>query len=222
MTGLEVAVLLIGILAIVGSFFITKKMSSDDIEEIQKMSQAEIKTILDKELKGTDEKIKQSIMDRLDDSFETLERKTDKETNDKIKEISQYSDTVLSSMNKSHDEIMFMYDMLNKKQEKITELTKQIEVMEDTLRALKDEIEEKEQIAFEPVEEINTPELESLKEEFIKKYDTNQNEQERDEDGNANSEILALAKSGYSEIEIAKKLGLGLGEVKLVLGLFKK
>jgi hypothetical protein len=142
MTGLEVAVLLIGILAIVGSFFITKKMSSDDIEEIQKMSQAEIKTILDKELKGTDEKIKQSIMDRLDDSFETLERKTDKETNDKIKEISQYSDTVLSSMNKSHDEIMFMYDMLNKKQEKITELTKQIEVMEDTLRALKDEIEE--------------------------------------------------------------------------------
>lgn len=222
MTGLEVAVLLIGILAIVGSFFITKKMSSDDIEEIQKMSQAEIKTILDKELKGTDEQIKQSIMDRLDDSFETLERKTDKETNDKIKEISQYSDTVLSSMNKSHDEIMFMYDMLNKKQEKITELTKQIEVMEDTLRALKDEIEEKEQIAFEPVEEINTPELESLKEEFIKKYDTNQNEQERDEDGNANSEILALAKSGYSEIEIAKKLGLGLGEVKLVLGLFKK
>jgi DNA-binding Xre family transcriptional regulator len=221
MTGLEVAVLLIGILAIVGSFFITKKMSSDDIEEIQKMSQAEIKTILDKELKGTDEKIKQSIMDRLDDSFETLERKTDKETNDKIKEISQYSDTVLSSMNKSHDEIMFMYDMLNKKQEKITELTKQIEVMEDTLRALKDEIEEKEQIAFEPVEEINTPELESLKEEFIKKYDTNQNEQERDEEGNANSEILALAKSGYSEIEIAKKLGLGLGEVKLVLGLFK-
>ena len=222
MTGLEVAVLLIGILAIVGSFFITKKMSSDDIEEIQKMSQAEIKTILDKELKGTDEKIKQSIMDRLDDSFETLERKTDKETNDKIKEISQYSDTVLSSMNKSHDEIMFMYDMLNKKQEKITELTKQIEVMEDTLRALKDEIEEKEQIAFEPVEEINAPELESLKEEFIKKYDTNQNEQERDEEGNANSEILALAKSGYSEIEIAKKLGLGLGEVKLVLGLFKK
>jgi DNA-binding Xre family transcriptional regulator len=222
MTGLEVAVLLIGILAIVGSFFITKKMSSDDIEEIQKMSQAEIKTILDKELKGTDEKIKQSIMDRLDDSFETLERKTDKETNDKIKEISQYSDTVLSSMNKSHDEIMFMYDMLNKKQEKITELTKQIEVMEDTLRALKDEIEEKEQIAFEPVEEINTPELESLKEEFIKKYDTNQNEQEREEEGNANSEILAMAKSGYSEIEIAKKLGLGLGEVKLVLGLFKK
>ncbi len=222
MTGLEVAVLLIGILAIIGSFFITKKMSSDDIEEIQKMSQAEIKTILDKELKDTDEKIKQSIMDRLDDSFETLERKTDKETNDKIKEISQYSDTVLSSMNKSHDEIMFMYDMLNKKQEKITELTKQIEVMEDTLRALKDEIEEKEQIAFEPVEEINSPELESLKEEFIKKYDTNQNEQEREDEGNANSEILALAKSGYSEIEIAKKLGLGLGEVKLVLGLFKK
>ena len=152
MAGLEIAVLLIGILAVGGSFFITKGLSSNDVEEIQKMSQAEIKTILDKELKVSEKKIKSSIEDCLNESFEDLERKTDKETNDKIKEISQYSDTVLTSMNKSHDEIMFMYDMLNKKQEKITELTNQINEMESVLRNLKDEIEEKEQIAFEPVE----------------------------------------------------------------------
>ncbi len=222
MAGLEIAVLLIGILAVGGSFFITKGLSSNDVEEIQKMSQAEIKTILDKELKVSEKKIKSSIEDRLNESFEDLERKTDKETNDKIKEISQYSDTVLTSMNKSHDEIMFMYDMLNKKQEKITELTNQINEMESVLRNLKDEIEEKQNIVIEEVEtEIPEVELESLKEEFIRKYDTNQ-EEASEEDSNANSEILKLAKAGYSEVEIAKKLGLGLGEIKLVLGLFNK
>jgi hypothetical protein len=89
MTGLEIAVLLIGILAVGGSFFITKGLSSNDVEEIQKMSQAEIKTILDKELRESDKKIKSAIEERLNDSFEELERKTDIETNEKIKEISQ-------------------------------------------------------------------------------------------------------------------------------------
>ena len=40
------------------------------------------------------------------------------------------------------------------------------------------------------------------------------------EDSRDNSEILQLYKEGVSEVEIAKKLGRGLGEIKLVLGLF--
>ena len=36
-----------------------------------------------------------------------IERGGEKETNEKILAISEYSDTVLTSMNKSHDEIVF-------------------------------------------------------------------------------------------------------------------
>ena len=39
--------------------------------------------------------------------------------------------------------------------------------------------------------------------------------------GNNNEKILALHKKGKSNIAIAKELGLGVGEVKLVLDLFK-
>ena len=35
-----------------------------------------------------------------------------------------------------------------------------------------------------------------------------------------NAQILSMYKEGMSELEIAKQLGRGLGEVKLVLGLF--
>ena len=39
---------------------------------------------------------------------------------------------------------------------------------------------------------------------------------------NHNEQILSFWKEGMSEVEIAKTLGLGLGEVRLVLGLYKE
>ena len=39
--------------------------------------------------------------------------------------------------------------------------------------------------------------------------------------GNKNEDILRLHKEGKSDVEIAKELNCGLGEVKLVLGLYK-
>ena len=38
---------------------------------------------------------------------------------------------------------------------------------------------------------------------------------------NHNDRILMLHQQGLSDVEIARELGLGLGEVKLVIGLFK-
>ena len=43
----------------------------------------------------------------------------------------------------------------------------------------------------------------------------------QDENQNHNMQILSLHAQGASDVEIAKQLGLGLGEVKLVLGLYK-
>lgn len=45
--------------------------------------------------------------------------------------------------------------------------------------------------------------------------------QDRDNGSNSNERILALHKAGKSNMAIAKELGLGLGEVKLVIDLFE-
>ena len=42
-----------------------------------------------------------------------------------------------------------------------------------------------------------------------------------EEKENHNREILTLHKEGVSDVEIARRFGLGLGEVKLVIGLYK-
>ena len=232
MTGLEFGLLLIGALLVAASFFMTKKFSDSDIDELKKMSESQIKVILEKQLKEADGVIEAAIDSKMDQKMEELDVRSDKETNNKIKQISEYSDSVLDSMNKSHDEIMFMYDMLNEKQEKTTELTKNLQAMESEIRMLKDAIEKK----VEELQELNLPVAlpeETISEEepsiisdvedtiphaFAEHVQTEDNPNQK----NDNSAILELHKMGYSEIEIAKKLGRGLGEVKLVLGLFMR
>ena len=45
--------------------------------------------------------------------------------------------------------------------------------------------------------------------------------EEQPEQTNHNEKILALYSQGKSYVEIAKELGLGQGEVRLVVGLYK-
>ena len=216
MTGLEIGVLLVGVLFLLMSFFLQDKLTPSDLEEIEKLSKDEIRVLIKRELSSAEKEIHDTINQRIDDSYEELDRKTDKETNDKIKEISEFSDSVLDSMNKSHKEIMFMYDMLNDKQKKVTELTKEVQELQN----LQVELDERKVPAMTSSEiiESNTPVEPSLEEEFVKNYAPTS---EESNGSNANQKILELKKQGYSEVEIAKKLGKGLGEVKLVLGLFQ-
>ena len=234
MTGLEIGVLLVGVLFLLMSFFLQDKLTPSDLEEIEKLSKDEIRVLIKRELSSAEKEIHDTINQRIDDSYEELDRKTDKETNDKIKEISEFSDSVLDSMNKSHKEIMFMYDMLNDKQKKVTELTKEVQELESVSRGLIETIDQKKMelqnlqvelderkvpaMTSSEIIESNTPVEPSLEEEFVKNYAPTS---EEGNGSNANQKILELKKQGYSEVEIAKKLGKGLGEVKLVLGLFQ-
>lgn len=228
MTALQIILLVIGLVFLVGSFFVSEKLSSSDLEEMKKMSQQEIKVILDKELQSAESTIEEKIQGKLDDVIEDLERKSDKETNDKIMAISEYSDTVLNSMNKSHEEIIFMYDMLNDKQERITEIVKEMQAMESAITQMEEALDEKiEQVGEEVQRQI---ELTKVKEEMPTEPEISMEEalqtqlsaKEEDKTLGDNQEILSLFNEGMTEVDIAKKLGRGLGEIKLVLGLFSE
>ena len=239
MTGLEIGILLVGVALFAGSFFVTRKLSASDIDELKHLSEAEIKALVEAELKKASTDIDTKIEEKKEKALENFDRASDKDTNEKIMEISEYSDTVLDAMNKSHDEVMFMYSMMNEKQEKLTKMTKEMQEMESTLRYMKQGIEEK----LKNLEEKNmavkipsTKELDeeiqkvakpsemvvSMQEELKKKLKSEEivSKAAKKSAENANAAILDLHKQGFSEIEIAKKLGKGLGEVKLVLGLF--
>ena len=225
MTGLQISLLVIGIVFLVGSFFVSEKLSSSDVQEIQKLGEKEIKVLLEKEMKAAESKLEEMAKDKIDEKIESFAVETDKELNNKIMSISEYSDTVLDSMNKSHNEIMFMYEMLNEKQQKVTDLTKELGLMQSAVTQMEasidDKIEQVEALSQKTVE-LEMPENIGVSEDDSSLQDEFEvyNENEHAGEGNRNDEIIKLYNEGLSEIEIAKQMGKGLGEVKLVLGLF--
>ncbi len=233
MTVLEIVLLIIGLSFCIGSFFVSEKLSSKDRENLQKLTKDQIQEIIKDKMADAKVELEDKLSATIDEAMEEIDRKTDKETNNKIMEISQYSDTVLESVDKSHKEVTFMYSMLNEKQQDTVDMTKKLSELEDTLVALDSsiakkldilrdkeiELEEmkKEQKEFVPLTEASNKPVsftEALAEKFAD--DTPNIKQ------NGNMEILTLHDEGLSEVEIAKKLGRGLGEVKFVLGLYQE
>lgn len=235
MTILEITLLIIGLALCVGSFFITEKLSASDRQELQKLTKEQIEEIIKDKMADAKVDMEDILSARIDEAMEELDRKTDKETNDKIMQISEYSDTVLESVNQSHTEVMFMYSMLNEKQEKLSQMTKELSDLQDQLLALDSSVAKKIDLLRD--KEIELSELEkraaykaeekeadetveapmSFNEALAAKFSD-----ERPNKSNDNIEILTLHDEGLSEVEIAKKLGRGLGEIKFVLGLYQE
>lgn len=228
MTGLQIAMIMIGIVCLIGSFFVSEKLSKADLEEMKKMSDEEIKVIIDSKMQEAASQIDERLQEKVDLATAQMERSGEKETNEKIMAISEYSDTVLSSMNKSHDEIVFLYDMLNEKQERVTELIKELTLMQSAVAQMEETLDDKLQktgVSMEEEAEVLQQERTDAiepKQTLEKAFRTqvSSNDAGLDEEPQQNEQILSLYREGMSEVDIAKQLGRGLGEIKLVLGLF--
>ena len=230
----EIVLILIGVAFLVGSYFIEERFSEKDIQEISKMSETQLNMVVDKQVKNAKTQVENSVDEIIDESLAVTKRGLEKETNEKIMAISEYSDTVLETMNKTHNEIMFLYSMLNDKHAEMTEfagaLQKYSKANKPTSQESGSHVEEVEMVhktvEQEPVFVVrsNTVHSNTVHSNEEKQFVTAQ-----DVDGtqesifiNKNEQILNLHKEGKSDVEIAKALDCGLGEVRLVLGLYKE
>ncbi len=235
MTVLEIVLLIIGLGLCIGSFFMSEKLSDKDRENIQKLTKDQIEEIIKDKMADAKVEMEDKLSETIDNAMEELDRKTDKETNDKILQISEYSDSVLESVDKSHKEVTFMYSMLNEKQQDTVDMTKKLSDLEDTLVALDTSIAKKmdllrdremeieeEKRKIEEAKKSETAEVPTTPVSFTEALAEKFSDETPKNRQNDNMEILTLHDEGLSEVEIAKKLGRGLGEVKFVLGLYQE
>ncbi len=237
MTALEITLIVIGVVFLVGSFFVSDKLSQKDVDQIAKMSEEELRVILDRQLEKAKAEIQNAIETGIDETTEETKRALEKETNDKINGISEYSDTVLESINKSHNEIMFLYSMLNDKHKDLTDLAANLQKLTANLHDVEQQMTEKtlraqarlqqpEPVIEKPakVQKKEIPVEKKVKSESIKKAVEVRKKPETDteiNEKNDNDAILRLHAEGKSDVEIAKLLDRGLGEVRLVIGLHR-
>ena len=235
MSTLEICLLVVGIVLMIASFFITEKLSNSELKKLSDLSTNEMQKILERSLNDAqvkvDNMVDQVIDHSIEKSMEIVERALDKETNEKMRVLTEYSDTVLESINKTHNEVMFLYSMLNDKHSELTkyagnlaQLAIHLEELEQNVEktlAESDEIIQKAQEARQEQQVSATP-AESVAEEVVLEPEEAEPETQEEEQVNHNQLILEKYKDGKSAIEIARELGLGVGDVRLVIGLFRE
>lgn len=218
MTGIEITLILIGIVFIFASFFMQEKLTHKEMGEIAGLSEKQLNMIVERQLKNANGQIEDAIDEIADESLEIAKRAMEKETNEKIMAISEYSNTVIEAMNKTHNEVLFLYNMLDDKHKELTELATNLQQFSETMKTTEHDVLQNLVDAARNIEQKTDPQTRmEMQSEITEAEET----VEEEDMGNHNERILELRQQGLTDVQIARQLGLGLGEVRLVIGLYK-
>ena len=246
----EIVLLVIGGLFFGVSFFLPDGKKKEE----EHVTKEEIKKLIDEEMANAKTRIDDMVDETVNYSIEKTERALD-----------EYSETVLKKINDNHNEAVFLYDMLNDKDEKLKNAGEELETTRTQIETEKKELEEQKRIEEEAKKKADEVLKEALKVEEEKKPEfvpfvperleivdgvavpVKKDEEapapkpatsktrkkstkeasvpvhfDSDNDGrkNSNEMIRKLHAEGMSNMQIARELGLGVGEVKLVIDLF--
>ena len=298
MNTLEVVLVLIGVGAYAASFVLPERKKG---EEQSGINEEEIKKLIRDQIPAAKEEIEAEVKEQAEETVDKIERELEKLSNEKIMAVNEYSDSVMEEIQKNHTEVMFLYDMLNEKEQDVKDALKTInqaktesqtlfektvsivdkvdqefdridqelkefqERASDTIEGVQAQIDEvmKEPLVIpepivvqapkeeEDIEKMFASDVEQEKEEFDKglidtlhtiipefiseKEENNEPgvfvEREpkkqhfnflKSSEGNKSEQVMELYKEGLSEVEIAQKLSIGRGEVRLIIGLMEQ
>ena len=228
---LEIVLLIAGVIIFTGSFFLPlggEKNTGID----QKAAKEEIHGLVEEEMNNVRSKMQDKMEETSEDAIEKAERALERLTKEKIMAVNEYSDTVLQEIHKNHEEAMFLYDMLNSKHANIKDT---VSKMDKAVKAAENKTLENKTAENKAAEKTATDKTAGTVAEE-KAADASQTEtliqpenspeigfmgETVQEGQNNNEKILEMHKQGKSTVAIAKELGLGVGEVKLVIDLYK-
>ena len=239
---LEIVLLIAGVIIFTGSFFLPlggEKNTGID----QKAAKEEIHGLVEEEMNNVRSKMQDKMEETSEDAIEKAERALERLTNEKIMAVNEYSDTVLQEIHKNHEEAMFLYDMLNSKHANIKDT---VSKMDKAVKAAENKTLENKTAENKAAAEKTATDKTAAKHPGSPVYagtvaeektaDASQTEtliqpenspeigfmgETVQEGQNNNEKILEMHKQGKSTVAIAKELGLGVGEVKLVIDLYK-
>ncbi len=230
---LEIFLLVFGFILALGTYIFSEKFSDGGKEledEVYKKTSKITDELVKKEVEG-------QLAIKIDEKVEQAEIELDKIVNEKIMYIGNYSNDIIESITKNHTEVMFLYNMLNDKEQVLKDTIRDIEALKVSIKKMALVNDVANNITSTTQNEVTTEKknVENTKTELeekqeivgdVKKTQGTESKSLRkrnpNKENNNNIMILELHREGKSNMEIAKKLGLGIGEVRLVIDLFNK
>lgn len=233
MTGFDIAVLAGGVILIIISFFLVDKKNKDLIELTPEEKREKIEELLSEFKPQAQQTMEEISSACIEDTKEELERLT----NEKILAINEFGEQLLTKIESSHEEVVFLYDMMMKKEEEMKSTLNRMEVLRKENQSFIDKIMELRNAKMkvmgtktEPIKEnIKIAPEPSLKPitvppvtEKIEVIDTNLQDENDEEElpENIKRQILELHERNFSIREISRRLSVGQGEVKLFIDLY--
>lgn len=273
MTPTIVVMIVIGLVFIIASFFVSEKLSKKVTDaNIDLLTVKDDYEFSDRELQIIKRKIEDVIAKQAKDILYETNDSLSTMANEKTMALGDYAVTVCDEIEKNHKEVMFLYSMLDDKQKEIMNTVQQIDNIKSELTELLKQCKEivehtEDKIQPEKKEEYpknsaleqltalkntaNDIKNEEVTQESKAENDVNNDktdaesesdlpeedifteidhtdidfndvlEDEFKDNENSNEIILEMYRNGSSILEIAKQLGLGVGEVRLVIDLYQ-
>lgn len=143
MVVLVVSILIIvGLVLMVAGFVLPAR---DDLYDSERVD-ADIREMVRRNVNASKRQVQEMVDTVIGDNIGQTTRAIERITNEKIQSISDYSDTVINEIHKSHDEVTFMYEMLDAKHKDLkktsAEVTKLAKEATETARDAKISAEE--------------------------------------------------------------------------------
>ena len=116
---MEIALLVVGVIIFVISFLMPDvPMRKSDTELAAE--QEEARRLVEQEVDTMRLRVGEATSETVGFAIDKAERSLEKVSNEKIMAVGEYAETVLEEINKNHQEVMFLYDMLKDKQTDLT------------------------------------------------------------------------------------------------------
>lgn len=246
MTGLEIVLIMAGFLCLCISAYAAKKNTTEQKDEDVRAAAV----WSEKEEQLIRERINEILSDRQNEMVDVTEEQMNRLCNDKIMAVDEFSRQILEKIESNHQEVVFMYNMLNEKQKEIKDIMalraseKAEEKKEESKpakkekpsKAPKEDFAKKSAVAQKPVptatprtalEQLAPGEDLTMEANAVKKLQeskptavSGRKQAEISVPGNVNLQIQKMYNEGKSVLEISKALNIGQGEVKLVISLY--
>lgn len=253
----EIFLIITGVLILIAGFILPE--GSDATPASKEKLEKDVNDAVRRSVEDSSAVIKSRISDEVDSAIENTDDKLDRITNEKITAISEYTATVLDDIKKNHDEVMFMYEMLNDKHKKIKSTVAAAPLPDTALKPVSKAASN--QVSNSVTNSVSKPSAVKKKKSinlsgfsYAEVFGKNDKDNFKsmdaavlpskdkhiiggivlDSENNGNSAlakkdisekdkadintiIMEMHKNGSSDVSIAKKLEMGVGEVRLII-----
>lgn len=229
MSPLEITLIVIGIIIIIVSCVVVDKTSKTAALPVNQSFSVE-NVLTEEDRKKLTDKMNELLAEISEETVIRTDDTLSKLSNEKIIAVNEFSEQILEKINRNHEEVVFLYNMLNDKEKELKAAVKEIDSSKKKVQDIMEAKASTEKALMAKTAKTQVSDKHSAKavqeerqlKATIPQADLTQDMPVIDSlSSNSNTRILELYSQGKSVIEISKLLGLGQGEVKLVIDLFK-